>query len=112
MRRHISVSSIFGLYLMAQPCIALGAMSQDAPFEAPNVEQFLAACDRDLSQCDFEVRMALLDKLHSKNAKSVCLKGGHYQEPVINWLKDHPETLSMNTEDGIYTAITTLYPCP
>jgi hypothetical protein len=85
---------------------------QSAPFEAATVNQFLASCGRDVSQCDFKVRMALLDKLHAPGATSVCLKGAHYQEPVIAWLKDHPETSAMETEDGIYTAFKALYPCP
>lgn len=85
---------------------------QDAPFEAPTVNQFLASCDHDKSQCDFKIRLALLDKLHAPDATSICLKGAHYQEPVIAWLKVHPEARVMATEDGIYTAFKELYPCP
>lgn len=85
---------------------------QDAPFEAPTVQGFLAACGRDMSQCDFEIRMALLDKLPDRNASSVCLKGAHYQQSVIDWLQHHAESWPMATEDGIYAAFRSLYPCP
>lgn len=88
------------------------AEQQDAPFEAATVKQFLASCYNDISQCDFKVGMALLDKLNAPDATSVCLKGAHYQEPVIAWLKVHPETGTMETEDGIYSAFKVLYPCP
>jgi hypothetical protein len=108
--------------MMALPAVAQGARHrdaipketkpQDAPFEAATVQGFLAACGRDMSQCDFEIRMALLDKLPAKNAGSVCLKGAHYQQPVIDWLKHHAESWPMATEDGIYTAFRSLYPCP
>jgi len=92
--------------------LAAQAQSQDAPFEAATVNQFLTSCGRDMSQCDFEVRMALLNKLNAKDATSICLKGAHYQQPVIAWLKAHPETSDLATEDGIYTAFKELYPCP
>ncbi len=101
---------LLSLAVLAAPLPA-GAQP-DAPFEAATVKVFLEGCGRDMSQCDFKVRMALLDKLAGKDAVSVCLKGAHYQQPVIDWLKAHPETGAMATEDGIYAAFRSLYPCP
>jgi hypothetical protein len=106
MWRSIPLLSLFLLAVAAQ------AQPQDAPFEAATVNQFLASCGRDMSQCDFKIRLALLDKLPAPDGTSVCLKGAHYQEPVLAWLTAHPETGSMATEDGIYAAFKGLYPCP
>lgn len=103
---------VFTLTLTAQAATAQNAAVQDAPFEAATVSDFLATCDRDTSQCDFKLRLTLLDKLNTRDATSVCLKGAHTHEPVIAWLKAHPETHPMATEDGIYTAYRSLYPCP
>ena len=96
----------------AQSAPEPGASVPSAPFEAGSVREFLSSCGHDMSQCDFEIRTALLDKLHEPDATSVCLKGAHYQAPVIAWLEDHTESWSMPTEDGIYTAVKNLYPCP
>jgi len=98
-------------FLLAGAAVAQ-TPQQNAPFEAVTVNQFLASCGRDVSQCGFKIRMALLDKLHAPGATSVCLKGAHYREPVIAWLKAHPETSTMETEDGIYAALKALAPCP
>jgi len=86
--------------------------SHVAPFEAPTVAVFLASCDRDISQCEFTLRLALLDKLNSRDATSICEKDAHSEKPVIAWLKAHSETHAMATEDGIYAAYKSLYPCP
>jgi hypothetical protein len=99
------------LFLLAGAAAAQ-AQQQDATFEAATVNQFLASCGRDMSQCDFKIRLALLDKLLAPDATSVCLKGAHYQAPVIAWLNAHSETWTMETEDGIYAAFKGLYPCP
>jgi hypothetical protein len=111
MWRSIPFLSLFLPVLLAGAAAAQ-APPQVAPFEAATVNQFLVSCDRDISQCDFKIRLALLDALHTPDATSVCLKGAHYQEPVIAWLKAHPETGTMATEDGIYAAFKGLYPCP
>ena len=76
------------------------------------VSGFLTSCDQDMSQCDFKLRQALLNNLNTRQATSVCLKGAHYQSAVLTWLKAHRETHAMATEDGIYAAYESLYPCP
>jgi hypothetical protein len=100
------------LVLAAAPSVAQDATPQSTPLDARTVSRFLASCDKDMSQCYFELREALLNNLDTGQATSVCLKGGHYQAPVITWLKAHPETHAMATDDGIYTAYKSLYPCP
>ena len=107
------------LYLLGTCCVlaagaspAQDAVLQSGPLEAATVSKFIIACDHDDSQCEYMMRMALLDKLNAKDAVSVCLKDAHPRGPVIAWLKAHPETHAMQTEDGLYTAYQSLYPCP
>jgi len=57
------------------------------------------------------MRMAVLNKLLTKDAKSICITDVHPQKPVMAWLTAHPETHAMPTEDGLYTAYENLYPC-
>jgi hypothetical protein len=102
---------VFSFMLMAGTA-AQNAIAQDAPFEAGTVRNFLASCDSDVSQCAFKLRLALLNKLNTRDATSVCIKDVRTQGPVIAWLKAHPETHAMATEDGIYAAYKSLYPCP
>jgi hypothetical protein len=83
-----------------------------APWDAPTVEQFLSACAINNMLCDDEVRRALLDKLDmKKDTPQVCITEAHFQTSVIGWLKHHPEMHQMETEEGIYTAYKSLYPC-
>jgi hypothetical protein len=101
------------------PCCVLAAGSaaaaqdpaQQNPSEATTVSEFLASCDRNISQCEHTMRMAVLDKLITKDAKSICMTDVHPQKPVMAWLRAHPETHAMPTEDGLYTAYESLYPC-
>jgi hypothetical protein len=93
-----------------------GAATQDAaqqmsPSEAATVSEFVASCDHDVFQCESRMRMAVLDKVITKDATSICIKDVHPQKPVIAWLRAHPETYKMATEDGLYTAYKSLYPC-
>ncbi len=110
MWRALTVSFLFSLAFLG--LWAPGARGEDAPFEAATVSDFLTSCDRDTSQCDFKLRLALLNKLDARDATSVCIKDTHTEKPVIAWLKTHPETHAMATEDGIYAAYKNLYPCP
>jgi hypothetical protein len=103
---------VFSFTLTAGAATALSATQQDAPFEAATVSDFLASCGRDTSQCEFKLRLTLLDKLNASGESPICLKDVHTREPVIAWLKTHPETHAMPTEDGIFAAYSSLYPCP
>jgi len=109
MRRSLLV---FCFTLMAGAATAQNTTQQDAPFEAATVKDFLASCGRDTSQCEFTLRLTVLDKLNAGDASPICLKDVHTREPVIAWLKVHPETHPMPTEDGIFAAYRSLYPCP
>ena len=97
--------------LAAPSAPAQDDVQQNGPADAATVNEFIATCDRDVSQCEHKMRLALLDKLITKDAVSVCLTDDHPQKPVIAWLKAHPETHTMATEDGLYTAYKSLYPC-
>jgi hypothetical protein len=96
--------------LAAVPTVAQDAGQQN-PSEAATVRDFLASCDRNVSQCEHTMRMAVLNKLLTKDAKSICITDVHPQKPVMAWLTAHPETHAMATEDGLYTAYESLYPC-
>jgi len=54
----------------------------------------------------------VLNNINKKDAQSICIKDDHPRQPVIAWLKAHPETHKMPTEDGLYTAYKSLYRCP
>ena len=41
----------------------------------------------------------------------ICLPSLDYGKPVPAWLTSHAETHAMPTEDGIYLALKSLYPC-
>jgi hypothetical protein len=97
--------------LAAGSAAAQDAAPQNAPSEAATVSEFIASCDRVNSQCEFTMRQAVLDKLITRDATSICMTDVHPQKAVIAWLKAHPETHSMATEDGLYTAYNSLYPC-
>lgn len=100
------------LFLTALAGSVYAQIPQRAPFMATTVREFLNRCDRDTSECSFKLRMALLNHLNSPRATSVCIKDAHTQPAIIAWLKAHPEVQDMPTEDGIYVAYRTLYPCP
>lgn len=81
------------------------------PSEAATISEFVAACDRDVSLCEFKMRMVVLDRLNTRDAPSICLNDAHPRTQVIAWLKAHPETLKMATDDGLFTAYQSLYSC-
>jgi hypothetical protein len=97
--------------LAAGPAAAQYAAGQDGPLAAATVSEFIATCDRNISQCESKMRIALLDKLITKDAVSVCMTDVHPQKAVLAWLSAHPETHAMPTEDGLYEAYKSLYPC-
>jgi hypothetical protein len=95
----------------AGPAAAQDAAQRPSPFEAATVSEFITSCGQDTSQCEHTMRMAVLDKLLAKDATSICMTDVHPQNRVIAWLRAHPETHKMPTEDGLYTAYKSLYPC-
>jgi hypothetical protein len=94
-----------------EPAAAQHAAQQTSPSEAATVSEFVTSCDRNISQCAFTMREAVLDKLLTRDATSICFTNVNPQEPVIAWLRAHPETYNMATEDGLYVAYKSLYPC-
>ena len=80
-------------------------------YATATVKDFLAACKSDQSSCIDEVGSALMDKMVLDGKNSICIETVNYGAAVPGWLIAHPQTASMPTEDGIYTALRALYPC-
>jgi hypothetical protein len=80
-------------------------------YGSANVGQFLALCGSDQGGCADEVGTALMDKMVFDGTANICLPGPDYPGAVIEYLRAHPETHSMPTEDGIYMAIGKVYSC-
>ena len=78
-------------------------------FSAPTVNDFLIACRTDQGGCVDEVGSALMDKFQYQG--DICLPGVDYASAVPGWLSSHDQTHAMRTEDGIYLALKSLYPC-
>jgi hypothetical protein len=80
-------------------------------YASANVGQFLAVCGGDQGGCAGEVGNSLMEKMVFDGTANICLPGPDYPGPVLDYLKAHPETHSMPTEDGIYLAIRKVYSC-
>jgi hypothetical protein len=99
--------------------ITTGAGAAPAPsaplansvYGAPTVGDFLIACRMDQGGCVDEVGTALMNKMDYSGVSKVCIASPNYGNAVPGWLSAHPATSNMATEDGIYLAIKTLYPC-
>jgi len=78
-------------------------------FSAPTVGEFLAACKADQGGCIDEVGSALMDKFQFQG--DICLPSVSYADAVPGWLDSHAQTHALATEDGIYLALKSLYPC-
>jgi hypothetical protein len=81
------------------------------PFSAATVNDFLLACKIHPNTCIDEVGSALLHKINFNSEPEICPTSVDYAAAVPRWLSAHPETSQMQTEDGIYLALKTLYPC-
>lgn len=106
---------LIGLFLISA-CGAAAAQTAPAAdqapvsvFSAPTVGEFLVACKADQGGCIDEVGSALMDKFQFQG--DICLPSVDYANAVPVWLGSHDQTHSMATEDGIYLALKTLYPC-
>jgi hypothetical protein len=118
MRKSLLLSPIF-LWLTATSLFAasppakepLPSVGEPSVYAASTVRQFLTACTIDQGACVDEVGTALMDKMDYTGTSNVCIQSPDYGGAVPKWLSAHPETSNMATEDGIYLAIKTLYPC-
>ena len=104
----LGTSSVSGA---ARPTVQ-DAISQKSPLEAGTISEFIPACDGNVFQCEYVMRNAVLNNINKKDAQSICIKDDHPRLSVITWLKAHPETHKMLTEDGLYTSYKSLYRCP
>ena len=94
--------------------IPAGPVADPSPtsvYGAATINGFLAACRTDQGGCMDEVGTALMDKMDYSGTSQVCISSADYGKAVPGWLSTHPQTSNMPTEDGIYLAIKTLYPC-
>jgi len=112
MRKFIifSCSSLPLLLLVAQNAYS-ASPSDVRPFSAVTVGDYLAACKIHPNTCISEVGTALMNKTNFAGAPTICLQSVDYAVPVPKWLSSHPDTRQMPTEDGIYLALKSLYPC-
>ncbi len=78
-------------------------------FSAPTIGEFLAACKNNQGGCIDEVGTAFMDKFQFQG--DICLPSVNYADAVPGWLESHAQTHAMATEDGIYLAVKSLYPC-
>ncbi len=78
-------------------------------FSAPTIGEFLVACKADQGGCIDEVGTAFMDKFQYQG--DICLPSVNYADAVPGWLESHAQTHAMATEDGIYLAMKSLYPC-
>ena len=85
--------------------------SDSSPYAAATASQFAAACEHDQASCAGRVGGVLMSRILSAPSTHICLPGISYARAVGPWLKQHPEAASMNADDGIYLALTTIYKC-
>ena len=112
MRTHTALIACF-LICVCGPAAAQPARSANqeplSVFSAPTVNEFLVACKADQGGCVDEVGIALMDKFQFQG--DICLPSVKYGDAVPGWLNSHAQTHAMPTEDGIYLAVKSLYPC-
>ena len=81
------------------------------PLSAKTAGEFAADCLANEASCADMVGKSLMDNMNLASTTSICLPGTDYAHGVIYWLNAHPETAAMNTEDGIFLALKTIYAC-
>ena len=95
---------------MAFPARAQDSMSA-SPYAARTGAEFVSACNSDSAGCDGKVATVLMSRMQYSPATHICLSGPSYARAVAPWLKAHPETATMNAEDAITLALSSLYKC-
>ena len=97
--------------LVAGPGDVPFSQSLTSPYAARTAGEFAAACEKDQASCTGRIGNVLMSRVLAPPAAHICLPGISYAGAVAPWLKAHPETASMNAEDGITLALTTIYKC-
>lgn len=100
-----------GFWLFTGPSAYSATQASATIFDAKDVGSYLAACRADEGGCEAEVLDALMDKMSFSVASNICLDTQEFAKPAIEWLKAHPETRAMPTEDGIFLSLKTNFPC-
>ena len=81
------------------------------PLSATTVSDYLGACEIHRDTCSLKVGNALMDKIDLHGTAQLCLDSGYDVSAILKWLSSHPDTHQLPTEDGIYVAMKSLYPC-
>jgi len=81
------------------------------PLSALTVSDYLVACEVHQDTCSLKVGNALIDKIDMRGTAQLCLDSGYDVSTILKWLSSHPDTHQLPTEDGIYVALKSLYPC-
>jgi hypothetical protein len=104
------------MMLVAPSAYAAARISTTAPVSplptsAATVSDYLIACEVHQDTCSLKVGNALVDKIDLQGTAQLCLDSGYDVNAILKWLSSHPDTHQMPTEDGIYVAMKSLYPC-
>jgi hypothetical protein len=91
--------------------ISAAAPVSPLPTSAATVSDYLIACEIHHDTCSLKVGNALVDKIDLQGTAQLCLDSGYDVNAILKWLSSHPDTHQMPTEDGIYVAMKSLYPC-
>ena len=102
-----------GLGMLSAVAMAFPARAQisrtPSPYTARTGAEFVAACNSDQLGCDGKVADVLLSGFSPTT--HICLPGPSYAGAVAPWLKAHPETAPLKTDEAISLALSTLYRC-
>jgi len=112
MRTNLAFIALFFISACGVAAAQPASSTDQAPvsvFSAPTVGEFLGACKADQGGCIDEVGSALMDKFQFRG--DICLPSVSYAAAVPGWLDSHAQTRTLATEDGIYLALKSLYPC-
>jgi hypothetical protein len=81
------------------------------PFSTTVVKDYIASCKIHPVGCSLEMGNALINKIELHGPAQVCLVSGYDEHVIFDWLVSHPDAQQMPTQDGIYLAMKSLYPC-
>ena len=104
---------ILALAMTQEPALAADPLTPPSllPYAARTAGEFAQLCSRGEASCADVIGETLMDKISFSPTSGLCLPSVDYTQNVAAWLRAHPETAKMATEDGIYLALKALYPC-
>jgi hypothetical protein len=82
---------------------------------ATTVGDFIKYCASNKDECDNEITSVSVNDVANGPPFYICYpsttKNEDINPTVLKWLSDHQGSLKMETDNGIYLALRTLYPC-